>query len=100
MALDDDIRILSSVSLFKGFTPEQLRLLAFGAENLKLSAGRELFVPLRRSSLMTARKGQAAFVESGNVIVVTSCESFESYRARKFPPWPSMIVRARFRPRP
>ena len=43
MALDDDIRILSSVSLFKGFTPEQLRLLAFGAENLKLSAGRDLY---------------------------------------------------------
>jgi CRP-like cAMP-binding protein len=43
MALDDDIRILSGVSLFKGFTPEQLRLLAFGAENLKLSAGRDLY---------------------------------------------------------
>jgi CRP-like cAMP-binding protein len=43
MALEDDIRILSSVSLFKGFTPEQLRLLAFGAEGLKLSAGKELY---------------------------------------------------------
>ena len=43
MALDDDIRILSGVSLFEGFTREQLRLLAFGAENLRLSAGRELF---------------------------------------------------------
>lgn len=43
MALDDDIRILSSVSLFEGFTPEQLRLLAFGAESMKLSAGRDLF---------------------------------------------------------
>jgi CRP-like cAMP-binding protein len=43
MALDDDIRILSSVSLFKGFTPEQLRLLAFGAEGMKLSAGKDLY---------------------------------------------------------
>ena len=43
MALDDDIRILSGVSLFKGFTPEQLRLLAFGAEGLKLTAGKELY---------------------------------------------------------
>ena len=43
MALDDDIRILSCVSLFQGFTQEQLRLLAFGAEGLKLSAGKELF---------------------------------------------------------
>ena len=33
MALDDDIRILSGVSLFEGFTQEQLRLLAFGAES-------------------------------------------------------------------
>lgn len=43
MALDDDIRILSGVSLFDGFTREQLRLLAFGAESMRLSAGRELF---------------------------------------------------------
>ena len=33
MALDDDIRILSGVRLFEGFTQEQLRLLAFGAES-------------------------------------------------------------------
>jgi CRP-like cAMP-binding protein len=43
MALDDDIRILSSVNLFQGFTQDQLRLLAFGAEGLKLSAGKDLF---------------------------------------------------------
>lgn len=43
MALDDDIRILSGVRLFEGFTQEQLRLLAFGAENVRLSAGRELY---------------------------------------------------------
>ena len=43
MALDDDIRILSGVSLFEGFTPEQLRLLAFGAESLRLSAGKDLY---------------------------------------------------------
>jgi CRP-like cAMP-binding protein len=43
MALDDDIRILSSVNLFNGFTREQLRLLAFGAEGLKLSAGKDLY---------------------------------------------------------
>jgi CRP-like cAMP-binding protein len=43
MALDDDIRILSGVSLFEGFTREQLRLLAFGAESLRLSAGKGLF---------------------------------------------------------
>jgi CRP-like cAMP-binding protein len=44
MALDDDIRILSAVRLFEGFTAEQLRLLAFGAEQMQLSAGRKLYL--------------------------------------------------------
>ncbi|MFD1199060.1 cyclic nucleotide-binding domain-containing protein [Brucella gallinifaecis] len=60
MALDDDIRILGSVGLFESFSPEQLRLLAFGAERLVLRAGRELF-----------REGQSAdcgyVVVSGNI---------------------------------
>lgn len=60
MALDDDIRILGTVGLFESFTPEQLRLLAFGAERLVLRAGRELF-----------RDGQSAdcayVVVSGNI---------------------------------
>lgn len=43
MALDDDIRILSAVRLFEGFTVEQLRLLAFGAEQISLPASRRLF---------------------------------------------------------
>jgi CRP-like cAMP-binding protein len=43
MALDDDIRILSGVGLFEGFTPEQLRLLAFGAEQMSLSADKKLY---------------------------------------------------------
>ena len=43
MALDDDIRILSAVRLFEGFTQEQLRLLAFGAENTRLNANHKLY---------------------------------------------------------
>jgi CRP-like cAMP-binding protein len=43
MALDDDVRILSGVGLFEGFTPEQLRLLAFGAETTGLAAERKLY---------------------------------------------------------
>jgi CRP-like cAMP-binding protein len=43
MALDDDIRILSAVGLFEGFTREQLRLLAFGAETTALPADRKLY---------------------------------------------------------
>jgi len=44
MALDDDIRILSGVKLFQGFTQEQLRLLAFGAETTFLQADRKLYL--------------------------------------------------------
>ncbi|WP_343312977.1 cyclic nucleotide-binding domain-containing protein [Brucella sp. BE17] len=43
MALDDDIQILGEVDLFGSLSPEQLRLLAFGAERLVLRSGRELF---------------------------------------------------------
>lgn len=43
MALEDDIRILERVGLLKDFTSEQLRLLAFGAENMRFAAGRELY---------------------------------------------------------
>ena len=39
MALDDDIRVLSGVGLFEGLTPDQLRLLAFGAERVRFAAG-------------------------------------------------------------
>ena len=44
MALDDHIRILSAVRLFEGFTQEQLRLLAFGAEQMKLQPERKLYL--------------------------------------------------------
>ena len=43
MALDDDIRILSAVRLFEGFTQEQLRLLAFGADSLRLFRDDQLY---------------------------------------------------------
>lgn len=43
MALEDDIRVLSQVRLFESLGKEQLRLLAFGAETMKLPKGRELF---------------------------------------------------------
>jgi len=43
LALDDDIRLLSGVELFGSFTPDQLRLLAFGAENMRLASGQLLY---------------------------------------------------------
>lgn len=43
MALDDDIRALSSVDLFEAFTHDQLRLMAFGAERMALAKNRELY---------------------------------------------------------
>lgn len=43
MALEDDIQVLSGVRLFESLTHEQLRLLAFGAETIRLMKGRDLF---------------------------------------------------------
>ena len=43
MALDEDIRVLSGVRLFEGFTQEELRLLAFGAERVPLPTDRKLY---------------------------------------------------------
>lgn len=73
MALEDDIRILQNVDLFEGFTQEQLRLLAFGAENVRLAAGKELYregaradgayaLARGRISLFRERKGERAIV--------------------------------------
>ncbi len=43
MAFEDDIRILEQVKLLEDFSRDQLRLLAFGAESMRLRAGRELY---------------------------------------------------------
>ena len=43
MALEDDIRILSRVSLLSDFSQEQLRLLAFGAEGKRFRAGTDIY---------------------------------------------------------
>jgi CRP-like cAMP-binding protein len=43
MAVDDDIRILSGVSLFSELANEHLRLLAFGSENVSCPSGTVLY---------------------------------------------------------
>lgn len=43
MALEEDIRLLSSVDVFSELNAEQLRLLAFGVEAVSLKAGEDLF---------------------------------------------------------
>lgn len=43
MALDDDIRVLSRAGLFGDLEPDQVRLVAFGAESIRLAAGKDLF---------------------------------------------------------
>jgi len=43
MAVDDDIGILSGVSLFSELANEHLRLLAFGSENVSCPAGAVLY---------------------------------------------------------
>ena len=44
MTLEDDIRALSAVPLFRELSMEQLRLLAFGAERVQLASGQTLYV--------------------------------------------------------
>jgi CRP-like cAMP-binding protein len=43
MGLEHDISILGRVGLFRDLNRDQLRLLAFGAEHVKVPAGRNLF---------------------------------------------------------
>ena len=43
MSLEDDIRVISGVPMFEDLSLEQLRLLAFGAERIKLAKDRELY---------------------------------------------------------
>jgi CRP-like cAMP-binding protein len=43
MSLNEDIRLLSQVPLFKDMNDDQLRLVAFGAERRQVAAGQELF---------------------------------------------------------
>ena len=43
MGLNDDIRILSGAGLLAGLSQDHLRLLAFGAETVRLGEGRELY---------------------------------------------------------
>jgi hypothetical protein len=48
VALNDDIDLLSTVSLFSDIGEDKLRLIAFGAERRKLQAGRCCFVKTPR----------------------------------------------------
>jgi CRP-like cAMP-binding protein len=77
MALDDDIRVLSGVALFEGFGQEQLRLLAFGAENISVAAERLIYAE--------GDSAESAFViVSGTVRLVhgTGDEAVELQRLR------------------
>lgn len=56
MSLDGDIKLLSRVTLFEGLGPDQLRMLAFGAEARTLGTGTRLY-------------RQGAFADGGYVIV-------------------------------
>ncbi len=43
MTLENDISLLAKIEFFQDFTPEQLRLVAFGSQKRSLHAGTELF---------------------------------------------------------
>ncbi|MFN4272312.1 MAG: cyclic nucleotide-binding domain-containing protein [Aliihoeflea sp.] len=62
MAVDDDIRALSHVSLFEGLAREHLRLLAFGSDNLHFHAGEILY--------REGDKAECAYVIVGGSVVL------------------------------
>ncbi len=64
MGIDSDVLTLSRVPLFHGFSPEQLRLIAFGTEHLTVNKGRELY-----------REGETA--DCGFVVLSGSVNLFE-----------------------
>ncbi|MEL4073438.1 cyclic nucleotide-binding domain-containing protein [Ochrobactrum sp. GPK 3] len=72
MSLDEDIHILGRVRLFGSFSPEKLRLLAFGTERLKLRPGRKLFQEGQKADY-------AYIILSGNILLFR-----ENDKARKF----------------
>ncbi|TKT82923.1 cyclic nucleotide-binding domain-containing protein [Aquamicrobium sp. LC103] len=78
MALDDDIRILSGVGLFADLTAEQLRLLAFGAETMRFSVGREIYAE-------DAPADCAYVVASGQVVLYREINGGQTVLARLGP---------------
>lgn len=44
MSLDDDMAILAGTSFFDGLDSDQLRILAFGSENIHVTAGSEVYI--------------------------------------------------------
>ncbi len=70
MSLQDDINTLHRVPLFAGFADEQLRLLAFGAEDRDLSAETELFETGDRADAgFVVVSGEIEFRDSHDTVV-------------------------------
>lgn len=67
MALNDDILVLSGAGLLAGLSPDHIRLLAFGAEKMKLPAGRELYREGQRAdcAYVVAEGALLLFVDRG-----------------------------------
>ena len=61
MTLESDMTILAAVEFFRDFSPEQLRLVAFGSQKRALQAGAELFQ-------------QGEFTDCGYVVLSGSVE--------------------------
>ncbi|HEY9058176.1 MAG TPA: cyclic nucleotide-binding domain-containing protein [Aurantimonas sp.] len=64
MSLESDIAILRNVPLFEGLASDQLRLLAFGAERRRLSAGEIVF-------RQDAQADAGFVIASGTVVLVS-----------------------------
>ncbi|MGA1833160.1 MULTISPECIES: cyclic nucleotide-binding domain-containing protein [Rhizobium] len=75
MALNDDIRLLSSVPLFRELDGDQARLIAFGAERRTLAETQELF---REGS-----PAEAAYIVARGQIGLYAADRFGDIRHQK-----------------
>jgi CRP-like cAMP-binding protein len=78
MSLESDIAVLGGVPLFAGFSGEQLRLLAFGAEHRRLRKGETLFRATARSD--------AGFVVAAGAVELFSLKNKEQVSVGVFGP--------------
>ncbi len=78
MALDDDIRLLSSVDLFREIPEDQLRLLAFGTEHRLIPGGHPLFAEGDEADggyVVADGQIDIVAIRQGREIVLESCQA-------------------------
>ncbi len=76
MALADDIELLARVELFQGFSTDQLRLMAFGADRENFAMGHEIYKEgddSRGGYIVVRGQIDLTVLRDGSDIVLDSC---------------------------